>query len=201
MWRDIGPKNGAGAGLGVPAPALCFSSRAIHLPAMTPEQTVGLVLALLVMALGCAGCILPGLPSTPLVLAAAIGHKLYFREDSLGWIALTFLVLITALAMVMDYLATVLGAKRFGATRKGMIGAIVGGLIGLFFSLPGIVLGPFIGAVAFELSGGRELKPAAYAGLGATLGLFAGAVGKLLCCFAMISVFLASWWWNALRQP
>ena len=166
---------------------------------MTAEQLIGLALALLVMGVGCLGSIVPALPSTPLVLIAAIGHKLYFQETSLGWMAMTALVLITVLALVMDYLASIYGAKRFGATRHGMVGAVVGGLVGLFFNLPGILLGPFIGATLFELIGGRAFKPSAQAGLGATLGLFAGAVGKVICCLAMMLLFTVSVLWHSLR--
>ena len=166
---------------------------------MTAEQIIGLTLTLLVMGVGCLGSILPGIPSTPLVLISAIGHKLYFRDTSAGWITFTLLALITALALVMDYLASIYGAKHFGATRKGMMGAIVGGIVGLFFNLPGILLGPFIGSALFELIGGREFKPSVKAGLGATLGLFAGAVGKLLCCLAMMTLFAASALWHILR--
>jgi len=166
---------------------------------MTTEQIIGLVIALVVMLIGCAGSVLPGIPSTPLVLIGAIGHKLYFKETGAGWIVLTLLVLITALSVVMDYLTTILGAKQFGATKKGMVGAIVGGIIGIFFNLPGIILGPFIGASIFEMAGGREFKPSMRAGLGATLGLFAGAVGKLLCCGAMILLFAANVIWRSLN--
>src|SRR5688572_20129388 len=164
---------------------------------MTTEQIIGLIIALVIMAIGCAGSVLPGIPSTPLVLIAAIGHKLYFKEDGAGWIVITLLVLITALSAVMDYLTTILGAKQFGATKKGMVGAIVGGIVGLFFNLPGILLGPFIGASIFEMVGGREFKPAMKAGVGATLGLFAGAVGKLLCCAAMILLFTVNVIWRS----
>jgi len=164
---------------------------------MTYEQGIGLGLALLIMAIGCAGSVLPGIPSTPLVLIGAIGHKLYFKETGAGWIVLTLLVLITALSLVMDYLTTILGAKQFGATKKGMVGAIVGGIIGLFFNLPGILLGPFIGASIFEMLGGREFKPSMKAGVGATLGLFAGAIGKLLCCGAMMLLFTVNVIWRS----
>jgi len=163
---------------------------------MTTEQIIGLVVVLILMGIGCAGSVLPGIPSTPLVLAAAIGHKLYFRESSIGWLAIVLLTLITVIALVMDYLASIYGAKKFGATRKGMVGAIVGGVVGLFFAIPGLLLGPFIGSALFELIGGREVKPALKAGLGATLGLFAGAVGKLLCCLAMLGLFAFSVIWN-----
>jgi uncharacterized protein YqgC (DUF456 family) len=92
-------------------------------------------------------------------------------------------------SLVMDYVASVYGAKRLGATWRGAVGAIVGALIGMFFNLPGILLGPFVGAVVFEMAGGREIKGASKAGIGATLGLLAGAVGKLACCVAMITLF------------
>jgi uncharacterized protein YqgC (DUF456 family) len=99
----------------------------------------------------------------------------------------------------MDYLTSIYGAKRFGATKKGMVGAIVGGIIGLFFNLPGILLGPFVGASIFELAGGREFKPSMRAGVGATLGLFAGVIGKLLCCGAMIVLFVVNVLWRSLN--
>jgi uncharacterized protein YqgC (DUF456 family) len=164
---------------------------------VSSEQIIGLVLALLVMGVGCLGSVLPGIPSTPLVLIAAIGHKLYFRETGAGWIVLTLLVLMTALSLVMDYLASIYGAKRFGATKSGMAGAIVGAIVGLFFNLPGILLGPFIGAALFEMAGGREFKPAMKAGLGATLGLFAGAIGKFICCAAMMVLFATNVLWRS----
>jgi uncharacterized protein YqgC (DUF456 family) len=167
---------------------------------MEMAEIIGLALALLIMAVGCLGSILPAVPSTPLVLGAAVVHKLYFQADSAGWIVMTLLVLITGVALLMDYLATVLGAKQFGATKKGMTGAIVGGIVGLFFNLPGILLGPFIGAVLFEMIGGREWKPACRAGIGATLGLLAGAVGKLVCCLSMMTLFIISVLWHTLRN-
>lgn len=159
---------------------------------MTAEQIIGLIIALLIMGVGVAGAILPGLPSTPLVLLAAIGHKLYFGDTGTGWLVMTLLACLTLLSLVMDYLATSYGAKKLGATWRGAAGAIVGGLIGLFFNLPGILLGPFIGALTFELLGGRKLKDATKAGAGATLGLFAGALGKLACCGVMILLFTAN---------
>ncbi|HSH94230.1 MAG TPA: DUF456 domain-containing protein, partial [Roseimicrobium sp.] len=81
------------------------------------------------------------------------------------------------------------GAKRMGATNRGVIGAMLGVLLGMFFSLPGILLGPFLGAMAFEMAGNRPFNEAARAGVGATLGLLAGAFGKIACCILMIVVF------------
>ena len=156
---------------------------------MNADQIVGLLLALFVMLCGSAGSILPGIPGTPLVLAAAIGHRLYFGPTGANNWVLAALVFLTLLSVVFDYLASMFGAKKLGATWRGVLGAIVGGLIGIFFSLPGIIIGPFAGALLFEFASGRDFKPAARAGLGATLGLLAGAVGKFAICVTMMALF------------
>jgi len=158
---------------------------------VSTEQIIGLTIALLIMAVGVAGSILPGVPSTPLVLLSAVAHKLYFGPAGVGWIVMSVLAALMALSLVMDYTASVYGARRLGATWRGATGAIVGGLVGLFFSLPGILLGPFLGALAFEMAGGRKLKESSRAGVGATLGLLAGALGKVFCCLAMMGLFAA----------
>lgn len=144
------------------------------------------------MLIGVAGSILPGLPSTPLVFVAAIGHRLYFGETSAAFWVLTILGILTALSLVLDYAASMYGAKRLGATWRGVVGAIVGGLIGLFFNIPGIILGPLIGAMVFEMAGGREWREASRAGVGATLGVLAGTLGKLICCLLMVGLFIGN---------
>ena len=159
---------------------------------MTTEQIIGLVLALAIMCVGLAGCILPGLPGTPIILAAAIGHKLYFQQTGVGWLIMTLLVTVTLFSIAVDYLASMLGAKKLGATWRGAVGAGVGALIGLFFGPVGLLLGPFLGAVAFEMVGGRNLNESSRAGLGAVLGLLAGAVGKLACGIGMTALFVVN---------
>jgi uncharacterized protein YqgC (DUF456 family) len=163
-----------------------------YLVAMTAAQIIGLSLALLVMLIGFVGSILPGLPGAPLILVAAVGHRLYFGASSASNVVLVVLVVLVLLSLLLDYLASMYGAKRFGATWRGVVGAAVGGLIGFFFGLPGILLGPFVGAMLFETIGGYEFKKAMRAGLGATLGLLAGVIGKCAVCAAMIGLFTAS---------
>jgi uncharacterized protein len=165
---------------------------------MTAEQVMGLSLALLVMLCGLVGSVIPGLPGTPLILVAAIAHRLYFGAASANNWVLAGLVVLTLLSFAFDYLASMFGAKRLGATWRGIVGAVGGGVVGIFFGLPGIVIGPFVGALLLEMIAGREFKPAAKAGLGALLGLLAGAVGKLAICIAMIGLFTASVVWRSL---
>jgi len=161
-------------------------------PSMTPVEIIGLVLTLLVMLVGLVGSIAPMLPGPPLVLIAALGHWLWFREHSASGLVLICLVVLTLISLALDYFASMYGAKRFGATWRGVLGAFVGGVVGLFFNLPGIILGPFVGALVFELMGGHEFPKATRAGLGATVGVFAGAIGKCIISVLMIILFTVS---------
>ena len=156
---------------------------------MTWEQIIGLSLALLIMLTGLLGNVIPALPGTPLVLAGAVAHRLYFGVSSVSNTVLAAMVVLAFFALLLDFLATMLGAKKFGATWRGAIGAVIGGVVGLFFSLPGIILGPFIGATLFELLGRKELKSAARAGVGAVVGLLLGVVGKCSISVIMIALF------------
>lgn len=156
---------------------------------MTWEQIIGLSLALLVMLIGLIGSVLPVLPGTPLALIAAVVHRLYFGDDSVNNLVLLVLVVLTLVSLLFDFLASMLGAKKFGATWRGALGAVIGGVIGLFFSLPGIILGPFLGATLFEMVGRQEFKKAARAGVGAVLGLLLGIVGKCSICVIMMVLF------------
>ena len=156
---------------------------------MTALEIVGWSLALIIMLAGLIGSVLPIVPGVPLILATAVVHRLCFGAHSVSNTVLVVLAVLTLLSVALDFLAGMLGANKFGATWRGATGAVAGGLVGLFFNLPGIVLGPFLGAVLFELLGEREWKPALKAGVGATLGLFAGVVGKFANAVMMILLF------------
>lgn len=69
-------------------------------------------------------------------------------------------------------------------------GAALGAIVGLAWLPLGILLGPMVGAMALELMGGREWREAGKAGLGAWVGLVAGAVGKVACALGMIGLFV-----------
>jgi len=156
---------------------------------VTWEQIIGLSLALLVMLVALIGNVVPGIPGTPLALIAAVAHRLYFGQASVNSTVLIVLVVLAAVSLLFDFLGSALGAKKFGATWRGVVGAVVGGIVGLFFSLPGIILGPFVGATLFEMIGDQEFKKAAKAGAGAVIGLVLGVIGKSAVCVVMIALF------------
>jgi uncharacterized protein len=156
---------------------------------VTAEQIIGFTLTLLVMVVGVIGAIVPGLPGTPVIFVAAVGHRLYFGNESANFLVLAILFFLMLISFVVDYAAQYLGAKKLGATWKGAVGAVIGGIVGLFFGIIGIIVGPFIGATLLELIGGRTLKPAAKAGWGAVIGLLIGTVGKVSICVVMMILF------------
>jgi len=164
---------------------------------MTAPEIIGLTITLCVMLAGFIGSFVPLLPGPPLVLIAAIGHRLWFGQHSASGLALLFLTLLTVGALVLDHFASVYGAKRFGATWRGLAGAFVGGVVGIFFSIPGIIIGPFIGAMPFEMLGGYKIDKASHAGVGATLGVFAGILGKCVISAVMIALFTVSVIWRS----
>ena len=156
---------------------------------MTTWEIIGLVLALLVMLVGTVGSVVPVLPGAPLVLGAAVVHRFVFGAAGASWVVLGVLAALTLFSVLLDFAATAYGAKKLGATWRGITGAILGTVPGMFFGLPGIVLGPFLGAMVLEMAGGKGLHPAVKGGAGAVLGLFLGGVGKLAICGSMMALF------------
>ncbi len=142
-------------------------------------------------AVGWLGTVVPMLPGTAIILAAAVLHRVALGgAKSVNWFVIALLVALTAASYGIDIAAGYLGAQRFGATRWGTFGAIVGALVGLFFGLPGILIGPVVGVVIFEFSRNRRLIAAGKAGWGSLLGTIGGMIAKLLIALAMIVIFL-----------
>jgi len=143
------------------------------------------------MALGLIGTVIPILPGTTIILAAAVVHRVALGADrSLGMSALITMLVLTLVTYAIDAAAGFLGAKRFGATKWGLIGGAAGALLGLFFGLLGLFVGPVIGAIAGEIIGGKEVMKAGRAGWGTFLGGLAGVIAKLFIGLIMIVIFL-----------
>jgi uncharacterized protein YqgC (DUF456 family) len=151
------------------------------------------LIAIVVMAVGLLGTILPVLPGTTIILAAAVVHQIMLgSEKSVGWWNIAALVALTLLSYGVEWLSGYFGAKRFGATKWGIVGAVLGGIAGLFFPFPGLLVGPVVGAVAGEFFSGKRLVSAGRAGWGTLLGNLAGMLGKLTIALVMVSWFLLS---------
>jgi uncharacterized protein YqgC (DUF456 family) len=94
---------------------------------------------------------------------------------------------------VVELVAGALGAKRVGASRAAIAGAALGTVLGFFLGLPGLILGPFVGALAGELIARGDPARAVHVGIGAWVGFVLGTIAKLAVAFMMLGVFLAAW--------
>jgi uncharacterized protein YqgC (DUF456 family) len=148
------------------------------------------IIAILLVAAGLAGLVLPALPG-PLLLFAGLFLAAWAEQFvHVGTWTLVVLAVMAALALLADFVAGAFGAKRYGASPRSVAGAALGAVVGIFFGLPGLLLGPFIGALLGELSARRDLAAAGRAGWGATIGLVLGTAAKLALGFAMVGLFL-----------
>src|SRR5256886_15390583 len=110
-------------------------------------------------------------------------------EVSVGWRTITILVLLTVVAYALDFLSGYFGARYFGATKWGMFGALLGAVVGIFFGVAGLFIGPVIGAVAGEFIAGKRMIDAGRAGWGSLLGNLGAMIGKLFIALVMIAIF------------
>src|SRR5438876_9757558 len=148
---------------------------------------------IVLFAVGLIGTVLPIVPGTTIILAAAVIHRMMLgAEKSIGWRSIAVLVLLTLATYALDFLGAYFGAKYFGATKWGMCGAIFGALAGLFFGIIGLFVGPVIGAVAGEFIAGKRMIDAGRAGWGSFLGNLGAMLGKLIIAVAMITIFLVT---------
>lgn len=137
-------------------------------------------LAVILGGVGIIGAVAPVIPG-PIVswLAYLI---LYFRpQNDISGKALIITLIFALLITILDYYIPIFGAKKFGSTRQGILGGIIGLIVGLFFFPPvGIILGPFIGTIVGDLAAGSNIKMAMRSGAGALAGFIAGTLIKLI---------------------
>jgi len=146
------------------------------------------VLAAALIVGGLAGAILPILPGVPMIfggiwLAAAVDE---YRH--LGWGWLVAIGIVAALGIAVDFISGSLGAKKIGASPRALWGAGIGTTIGMFFGLPGLLIGPFAGAVIGELWSGKSMLRSAHVGVSTWFGMLLGIVAKVVLSFLMIGM-------------
>ena len=113
------------------------------------ETYLAWTLTVLLTLIGLAGVVIPLLPGTTLILLGFILHKLLQPAD-LSWVIIGWIAGIWLLSVFVDFLGVILGTRAFGGGKWGMLGAGGGAIIGMFFSLPMLLLGTVLGAVVAE---------------------------------------------------
>ena len=157
------------------------------------DPDVYLALSALLVIVGLAGTVLPVLPGVLLVFGGLFLAAWAEDFSRVGIIGLTLIGTLAALAFVADFVASLLGARRVGASPRALLGATLGGIAGIFFGIPGLLLGPFLGAVLGELWARGGLAQAGKVGIGTWIGLLVAAIAKVVIAFAMIGTFFVSY--------
>lgn len=141
---------------------------------------IGLILSILLVLSGFLGSILPILPGPPLSFIGLLLYALLQNFSPPLTLSLMIVLLIVTIGVtVIDYLLPLIGAKRYGTSKWGILGAIGGMIIGTFFSPFGLILGAFIGAVLVEWFVSRNDRQALKAGWGIIVGTLLGMGLKL----------------------
>ncbi len=161
-------------------------------------KTLYYLIATAMIVVGLIGTVLPALPGLPLMFGGMLVAAWTDGFNNVPPWVLVLLGLLTLLSLAIDFWATALGAKRVGASRSAIIGAMLGTLAGLFFGPLGLLLGPFAGALVGELLHRRSLDraligDAAKIGLGTWIGILFGVVLKLGLAFTMLGIFAMAW--------
>jgi uncharacterized protein YqgC (DUF456 family) len=147
------------------------------------------ILAAALMLVGLAGIVLPALPGVPLLFAGMVVAAAIDDFQRIGWVTVSILGALTVIAFLVDIFAASIGAKRVGASGRAVWGAAIGTVIGIFFGVAGLLLGPFVGAVIGELSAHGRVAQAGRVGVATWLGLVLGTIVKLALACSMLGIF------------
>lgn len=158
--------------------------------------TLGWIAALILMGVGLIGNILPLLPGAPFLIAGFLLGAWLDDFQRVGWGWLALLIVLGVILMVIDLVSGAWGAKKMGASRMAVIGATIGAVLGFFFGLPGIILGPFVGAMVGELIVGQDVMRATGVGFATWLGMVIGMLLKLALSLVMLAVFAFAYFWQ-----
>ena len=152
-----------------------------------------LVIAFVFILIGFIGCIVLGLPGTPIAYAGLWIAQATDRVD-FSWQFLLIWGVVVVIISVLDYLVPAWGTKHYGGTKWGVWGSTIGVFVGLFFGAIGVILGPLVGAIIGELLAGKELQAALKAGWGSFVGILFGTILKLIACGLMTVYLIQAIW-------
>ncbi len=155
-----------------------------------PVGEIVLGLTFVVMFIGLIGVVLPVLPGSILIFAAALGYALLDGFQTVGWITLVVMGLLTAIATTADIWASSMGAKAGGASGWSVLAGMVGGLVGLIvLSLPGSIIGALLGMFLVETLRVKDWRKALKSGGGWMLGWLLSTIFELAISLVMVAIF------------
>lgn len=148
-----------------------------------------ILVAVLLVVVGIAGTVLPMLPGVPLVFAGLLLAAWHGGFDQVGIVTMVIIGAIAAMAWAVDFFASVVTAKKAGASKYALWGAGIGALVGIMGGIPGIIIGPAIGAIIGELITHKDTTKATTVGIAAGLGFVLALAIKIVLVLTMLAVF------------
>ena len=164
---------------------------------MSTMEYTALGVTALIFLIGLVSSLLPVIPGSLIVWGGILVHRLWMGEDSVSWTIVLLTGFVTLIGQLADFVLGLWGARRFGATWKGALGAFIGAFVGFFLPPPlfWLIVGPIIGAVIGELAAGRSFRDGGKAGIGTIVGgivAFAFKFGLSVCVIAVFAISLYS---------
>ena len=147
------------------------------------------ILALVLIAAGLVGTVMPALPGPPLVLLGVLLAAWIDRFAKIPGYLCAILSALALAAMAIDWIAAAMGARRIGASRWAVIGATIGAVLGVLSGFWGLLFMPLVGAAIGEFIARQDLLRAGQVGLATWIGMLVGTVVKLAIVAVMIGIF------------
>ena len=155
-------------------------------------DVVLIIIGIILLLIGLVGCIIPGIPGPPIAYIGLL-IQVFKTENPFTTKFLIIWALIMVAVSALDYIVPVIGTKKFGGSKRGVWGSVIGLFAGIFFFPPiGLIIGPFLGAFIAELTGGKETESALKAGFGSFIGFLTGVALKLVVTGLMAYYFFGS---------
>ncbi|MFO7981481.1 MAG: DUF456 domain-containing protein [Candidatus Aminicenantes bacterium] len=150
-----------------------------------------IIIGFIFLVIGIVGCILPGMAGPPFSFLALILLSIAKKWEAFSVEFLLIMAGITVVVMVLDYVMPAAGARKYGSSRAGFWGAVIGMIIGLIYAPPlGMIIGAFLGAFVAEYIAGKPGIEALRAGWGVFLGVMVATIFKLVASGVMTFYFI-----------
>lgn len=150
------------------------------------------VIVAIMFIIGFVGLIYPIIPSVLFIMAGFILYGMFYSFTSFNWLFWTIQSLFVVLLFIADYVANIIGVKKYGGSKAGVWGSTIGLIVGPFvIPVIGIIIGPFLGAIVAELIvHKKDLVTAVKIGFGSVIGFMSSVLTKGIIQIIMIGYFL-----------
>ncbi len=148
------------------------------------------ILGLILIIVGIIGCVVPGLPG-PISGWAGLLVTIYAKAIPNDWNFIFTTLAVAVGISVLDYFIPAIGTKKFGGSKYGTYGAMIGLIVGVFTPIPGgILIGPFAGAFIGEYIKNSNENQAFKAAVGAFVGFLVSTGMQLIVSIAFLYFYI-----------